>query len=477
MKSNFKYIVIGIICCLSIVFLFQLFWLNGLYNSIEEDTKQRIYDYIRESDQIELQLRLDSINNAPSEGKNRSIFISKAFSSLEDDDSDQIEDITRKQIINDKDTTNVINRKATNLTIKELDRILYDIKTEIHVIMDSIAPLNLHRLDSILNYTLKENNINAEVHSIKKIDYQKDSSMIVQQSLARNDGEVFLYKFSSTSDQGYIIETSPLTNSVLRQMSGILLSTFLIIFLLGISFWYLIKTIMQQKTLEQMKDDFTNNMTHELKTPIAVAYAAADALLNFKLGEDKGKRDKYLSICKEQLSDLTGRVEQILSMSMENRQTFILNKEEVQIDEMINNLTVHHQIKADKEVSFNIHIEPQDMTVYADRTHLNNMLSNLIDNAIKYSEEKVVISINVYRRDKYSVIEVKDNGIGIPSDKIPYIFDKFYRVTQGNKYNLKGYGLGLYYVKTLVEKHNGLLSVNSQKGKGSVFTIKIPFER
>lgn len=231
---------------------------------------------------------------------------------------------------------------------------------------------------------------------------------------------------------------------------------------------------MRQRTLEEMKDDFTNNMTHELKTPIAVAYSAADALLNFKQGDDKEKREKYLTICKEQLSHLTGLVEQILSMSMERRQSFVLNKEDLHIKDNIDILVEQHRLKSGKDIVFNINIDQEDPVVYADRTHLNNMISNLIDNAIKYSHQKLMINISVSQDKQFTYISIKDNGIGISEEKQKLIFDKFYRIPSGNKHDVKGYGLGLFYVKTMAEKHKGSISVESQPGKGSTFIIKIP---
>ena len=135
------------------------------------------------------------------------------------------------------------------------------------------------------------------------------------------------YAFDIHSNQSYRLTIEPIYKIVLRQMSGILTTSFVILIILGFSFWFLIRTILRQKTLEEMKSDFTNNITHELKTPIAVAYAANDALLNFNLAEDKQQRDKYLGICQEQLQRLSGLVEQILSMSMERRKTFRLHPE------------------------------------------------------------------------------------------------------------------------------------------------------
>ena len=137
-----------------------------------------------------------------------------------------------------------------------------------------------------------------------------------------------------------------------------------------------------------MKSDFTNNITHELKTPIAVAYAANDALLNFGQADEKAKRDKYLSISQEQLQRLSGLVEQILTMSMEQRKTFRLRPEEITLATLLESLTEQHKLKATNPIDIDYRVEPANLTVFADRTHFSNILSNLIDNAVKYSPGK-----------------------------------------------------------------------------------------
>ena len=230
-----------------------------------------------------------------------------------------------------------------------------------------------------------------------------------------------------------------------------------------------------------MKEDFTHNITHELKTPIAVAYAANDALLNFNGAENLTKRQNYLQIIQTQLKQLSGLVEQILSMSMEQRKNFRLNYEPVELRPMLENLISQHRLKADKPTEFKLIME-ENITLRADRLHLYNMISNLIDNAIKYSDEKAYIYISAIRcnnpyngdRNAYVMLKIQDKGIGIPADRQKHLFDKFYRVPTGNLHNVKGYGLGLYYVRTMIEQHKGTVSVESSTGKGSTFTLKIP---
>lgn len=291
------------------------------------------------------------------------------------------------------------------------------------------------------------------------------------------DAVSYQYAFSSSEHDVYRLTTEPLGNLVLRQMAGILTTSLVILLILGFSFWYLIRTILRQKTLEEMKSDFTNNITHELKTPIAVAYAATDALLNFHQADDPGKRERYLRICQEQLGRLGGLVEQILSMSMERRKTFRLRLEEVRLADLLPSLIELHKLKADKPVHITLDIVPEDLTVTADRTHLANIVSNLLDNAVKYSRDRADITVRCRHTETdgrtWVEINVADHGIGIARDRQPHVFDKFYRVPTGNLHEVKGYGLGLFYVKTMVEKHGGTVEVKSEPGKGSEFIVRI----
>ena len=473
MKSGFKYIVIGIIVSLSIIFLFQLFWLKGLYDSMETEVEKAVMECLEMADMDELQFRVDSLERSPN--AETTISVSQSYESREESPETK-EKVLNKQVVQGEDTVFASrDTEQSSPDIREMEQLFKTIREVVHQTIDSIAPVNLGITAQSLMANFELKGIKSKLYRIEVVNFNTDS--IVQQADVNTNfgwSQPFTYVYDSQNQLGYRIRMESLTKTVLQQMAGILITTVLIIVILGFAFRYLIRTVMRQKTMEEMKDDFTNNMTHELKTPIAVAYSAADALLNFKQGDNKEKRDKYLTICKEQLSELSGLVEQILSMSMERRRTFVLNKEEIRIADMVNNLMAHHRLKSDKPVVFTTRIDPEDPVVYADRTHLNNMLSNLIDNAVKYSGDEVCIDVVVYQRDKYTVMEVKDNGIGIPPEKQPYVFDKFYRVTHGNRYEVKGYGLGLFYVKTMAEKHGGTVTVAGSPGTGSVFTIKIP---
>lgn len=469
--SKFKNIVIAIIASISILFIFNIFYLHGLFECIEEDTRRVVSACIEEADSKEMQARLDIISRHSD--SNRTIVIDKAF--LSDSLSEKsVVQTTTRAMTNEKDTAMRTYSETSELDVATFGQLLKEIRTTIHQNIDNILPVNLHSLDSLLYIELKEKGISTVIYNIEIVNQKTGTVVDNYKKNSIESDNSFVYVFDQENGYAYKIYMASLTGTVFQQMTGILISTFFIILLLGGIFWYFIHTVMQQKTLEEMKDDFTNNMTHELKTPIAVAYSAVDTLLNFRQGEIREKRQKYLQVCIEQLTHLSGLVEQILSMSMERRKSLTMNKEYLELKLMLNQQIELHRLKSTKDVEFKLSIAPDDLTVYADNVHLNNVISNLLDNAIKYSKDNPTIEIFARQEDGHSIISIKDNGIGISANNIEYIFKKFYRVPNGNLHNVKGYGLGLFYVKHIIEKHGGNISVKSIPNKGSMFTIKIP---
>lgn len=472
---RFRNVVITIIASISILFVFNLFYLRGLFQSMEEDTKRTVLTCFQEADNKELQIRLAQLSQ--NSDYRRCIAIDQSFS-WDSISTNGFTQTTTRSTIHKNDTAVKVRSEKSPVNLTAFGLLVKEISSVIHQNIDTIKPVNLQLLDSLFTIELKNKGIHSELFYTDIIDFKQDtvikSSLKKSRSLPGN--YTFSYLFDQENKYAYKVHMASLTGIVLRQMSGILISTFLIILLLGLAFWYLIRTVMQQKTLEEMKDDFTNNMTHELKTPIAVAFSAADTLLNFRQGENREKREKYLRICVEQLAHLNGLVEQILSISMEKRKAMKIRKEQIEVKAIIHQQTSLHQLKSDKEITFIISIEPEDMTMYADSLHLNNIIGNLVDNAIKYSADKAVIEISAYQEKEFSVLVIKDNGIGIAPANLQHIFEKFYRVPSGNLHNIKGYGLGLFYVKQVIEKHKGQISAKSVLNKGTAFTLKLPKE-
>jgi len=263
---------------------------------------------------------------------------------------------------------------------------------------------------------------------------------------------------------GYI---SPLTGYVFNRMAGIIITSAVILLLMSGLIWYLLHWVGKLRTLEQMKDDFTHNMTHELKTPVAVAYSAADSMLRYYDQSDEKRNKKFLTIIMQRLTFLSGMIENILSMSMERFKTMQLNIDKVALKPLVEEIVGMIEMKADKPIKVGIDIEANAL-ISTDSLHFGNVISNLLDNAVKYSGDTVEIKI----AGDSQTIAISDNGIGISKENIPHIFDKFYRVTDGDRYEVGGYGLGLYYVKQIVDMQEWSISVTSDLNKGTTFTIK-----
>ncbi len=515
MKLPFKLIAILVFFSLLGIFVYQAYWLTGLYNTMMHEMEKNIHEAMRISDYNEMMLRVEDMQKENK--KHGAVEVSAGY------DSDTGKTFVRSNttiseetgLDNDSLILHLPSSKYDNISAstpqaktendeddpqaalhsnRGLDMILRDQKSMLELVsfiqkgmhsgVDLFTGPDVSTYDSLLTVQLLEYGIDFPhrleyFHTGATIDSSQvfiDTLAVIQSTgyIPSKEAVQYNYVFNMSHSETYRLTMEPINMLVLKQMSGILATSFVILVILGFSFWFLIRTILRQKTLEEMKSDFTNNITHELKTPIAVAYAANDALLNFNLAEDKQQRDKYLGICQEQLQRLSGLVEQILSMSMESRKTFRLHPETLSLHDLFPALIEQHKLKAGKPVEISLDIAPEDLTIIADRTHFSNILSNLIDNAIKYSPDKADITIRCRKKETEQVeISVTDHGIGIPTDKQPHIFDKFYRVPTGNIHNTKGYGLGLFYVKTMVEKHGGIVTVRSEAGKGSTFTIRI----
>lgn len=252
----------------------------------------------------------------------------------------------------------------------------------------------------------------------------------------------------------------------------IILSSVAIVILLAAILIYLIRTMYRQRTLEQMRRDFTHNITHELKTPISVAVAATDAMRNFSADADVERRSRYLEMVEQQLTQLSTMVENILTVSVDGREVRC-NYTRFRLLPLLQSTTQAISLSQQKSVEFGIDCS-DSQEVRADEMHLRQILSTLIDNAIKYSGDSVKITLRAYSEADHTVIECSDNGFGISREHQRHIFEKFYRVPTGEIHHARGYGLGLYYAHKVIRQHGGEISVSSRIGKGSTFTIKLP---
>lgn len=262
---------------------------------------------------------------------------------------------------------------------------------------------------------------------------------------------------------------------ILANMRSILILQLLSVVVLTFTFIYLLRTLFRAKSIEDIRRDLTHNITHELKTPVAAAYAATDMLLsNTALAEDSVRRGEYLQMIIAELRHLGDMIEEILRSSTEEYSNSSLRYEECVVGDVVNEVVTSLTLKyASRSIAWHIEVEP-DVMVVADRFHLSGVIRALVDNAIKYSPSSAEVTIVANTRGGKTYISVMDRGVGIPRREQRRIFDKFYRVSTGNRHDTKGYGLGLYYVRSIVRHHGGDIELRSESGRGTCFTLHLP---
>ena len=250
----------------------------------------------------------------------------------------------------------------------------------------------------------------------------------------------------------------------------------LLLFCLWLAFYSMISTIRREKNLLDAKSDFIQNMTHELKTPISTVRVALEALHQFDGIHDEKKKDDYLRISQNELDRLSLLVDRVLSMSMIDRALPDAQKELINLSMLISHITDTFKVQAEKQ-NTRIIIHPSDPTIsiYADPQWISGIVYNLLDNAIKYTDKKEsVIEINLHRMNELIELNISDNGPGIDRNHQTKIFEKFYRIPQGNVHTVKGHGLGLAFVWRMVKEMGGKISIESELGKGSIFNVSLP---
>ena len=232
---------------------------------------------------------------------------------------------------------------------------------------------------------------------------------------------------------------------------------------------------MKQKKLSEIKNDFINNMTHELKTPISTIALSSEVLMSSEIANDKERLFNYAQIIKNENNRLKNQVERVLKVATLDKE-IELNKSKIDIHKLITKVISNFDLALkEKKAVVNRSLDASNFETMADEIHLTNIFQNLIDNAIKYSYQRVpAISVSTVNQKEAIQIVIQDNGIGMAKENLKLIFDKFYRVPTGNVHNVKGFGLGLNYVKTMVEEHNGTIEVESELEKGTKFILTLP---
>jgi two-component system phosphate regulon sensor histidine kinase PhoR len=442
-KKIYTIIIFGIISILSILII-QVYWIQ----KSQEVGEQR----------VEIQQRQDSLNYKQ--------FVQNVQVSLTDvaqkiqtikKDSSELYDVV-KQLSTNYFTVQINETLDPYL----LERILKNAFDKKHIredfqygiydcFTDSIVYGNLIQYESILDTDSTTTTSSIETPQIKW----------------DRDGHYFTVLFPNVENAS--IEALPASNP----------PWFFVIIITCLSlgfFAYAVYIILQQRKLSDMKTDFINNMTHELKTPISTISLSSSTILRDELQNDPERLQKYASIIYKENKRLEKQVERVLSIAKLDKQEVQLRKENLDLHEIIRESTENFQLGQmelnDGKIELKLGANP--CLVFADEVHLVNVIYNLMDNAIKYCSEKPEITVTTSNSKNGISLEISDNGIGIKRENQKYIFDKFYRVPTGDLHDVKGFGLGLFYVKEILERHGGSISLKSTYGKGTTFKIWLP---
>lgn len=335
-------------------------------------------------------------------------------------------------------------------------------------------------LDQMLRKELKSKGINGEF----SYQIQQNSTPKIEKSETTSAdhshiGEVYktrLFPKEMIKESGWLLVSFPnKSNYILANMSWIMvLSGGLLLILLG-SFGYTLQLILRQKKISEMKTDFINNMTHEFKTPVATIMIASEALKDEELSGGRAQVERLANIIYDENIRLGNHIERVLHLAKVDKEDFKLENRAIELNTLIAAVADSMGLQLEKQkASIRLDLQAKNDVVLADELHLSNVLFNLIDNALKYCNGEAKIKISTQNLGKQVVCTVQDNGLGMSKDQIDKIFDQFYRIPTGNLHNVKGFGLGLSYVSTIVRLLKGQIKVKSEKHKGSTFEISIP---
>jgi len=338
--------------------------------------------------------------------------------------------------------------------------------------------LDLEKLDTYIVEEFNRNNINVS-YALKYNYAQRISRDSSENKIITYKLDNFPKKYLKTiSKSTYLPHRSSLELFFTNETAILLKSSFISIFLsllLSIciisSLIYLLKTIYKQKQLAEIKNDLISNITHEFKTPIATIATALEAMKSFNALDDKIKSEKYIAMATNQVNKLDLMVEKILENATLNQEELSLKKEAIHINQLIETTIEKYQLIT-PEKTFNFKPSNKNPIVKLDKFHFENALGNIIDNAIKYGGNR--ITIEVFSELNNTQILIKDNGNGIHKNQKDKVFEQFYRIPTGDTHNVKGFGIGLYYTKKIIEKHKGSINIIYDKNNTTLFKIELP---
>ena len=371
---------------------------------------------------------------------------------------------------------NISVSNAMDEVIKQLNSEVF--QTETH----QATSFNYQELNSLIFEELLINGI--DLHPDVGLYDGSQSSFLYTSDPSHEDLlEASPYRFSFqpigviSSNQYFIILAFPKTQLFLQHNTRlyIYMSIFLIL-VIAVMFHFSLRALTNQRKLDQMKTEFINNMTHEIKTPISTIGLASEMLQDDSISQDAESRHNFVGIIADENQRMRVLVETILQSAKMSNKNFRISPREVDVHHLIVNVIQSFRLTLNNrggEIETRLNAEPS--VVVADELHLTNLVYNLLDNAIKYSTEAPRIIISTATEGSNFILRVQDHGIGIAKEDLRHVFEKFYRVSTGNVHNVKGFGIGLSYVAQVVKLHHGHINVESERGQGSTFTVTLPY--
>ncbi|MGB1370298.1 MAG: sensor histidine kinase [Flavobacteriaceae bacterium] len=332
-------------------------------------------------------------------------------------------------------------------------------------------------IERLLDNKLKENNIDIAYEYAILINNDPTSvqSKSFEASLVPTIGVPIFLDENGESEYGLYINFPRRKRFIMSSIIGMTSLSILFTVIIIIAYTSALYQLIQQRKISQMKSDFINNMTHEFKTPIATINLALDAIKNPKIFQHADKVKNYLSMIKEENKRMNAQVENVLRISQLQKKQLIISKDRLKLHDLILDAITHIElIVNDRKGYIKTHFKASKSSILANSTYFTNVIVNVLDNAVKYSENSPKIDITTENVGNNIVMLVKDQGIGMSKAVQKRIFEEFYREHTGDVHNVKGHGLGLSNVKRIVENHQGTVTVESEKGKGSTFIIKLP---
>ncbi len=348
-----------------------------------------------------------------------------------------------------------------------------------HLPYDSV--LTVTELDSIIRLYLNMHGVDTRyefcIYKPERQEFLMERSQNFRKDLIEKGNAFILFQADIYTSPEYLLIHFPREKQfLLTELWGMLLISIILIIVIFYSFTYTIATIFRQKRLSEMKNDFINNMTHEFKTPISTISLACEALSDKELRGSGEFLDSYLSMIQEENKRLAGMAEKILQTAVIDKGQLKMNKETINLHEIITDVIKNLRIQVEiKDGEIKRRLKATNSQIEGDKVHVTNLVYNLLDNANKYSPKRPVIRIITENVSNGIVMTIEDNGIGIGKNEQKKIFDKLYRVPTGNIHEVRGFGLGLNYVKAIVEEHHGKISLESEVNRGTKFRVFLPF--